>query len=256
MKEENKKEVKKNVITGVSTASGAAVGTIVEDVVKPFVAFADDSKEPPIISKEEAAQIGNPEGKEESSLHEDIQQSVVSFAAPDVTVHEEPVIASTESAVEEAIVGIEEPVVDEPSISPLEAQVVAEVPAENEAASENEVQVENEETVEMEPAIVGVETTVEEIDGIEVVSIENTEEDLEIAVENMDPEFIEMTEEIPDYLANEDSVDFSEDPLDENLIEGDFTDTRIEGFGHMASAANEMPDYVNNANIDSFMDLG
>ena len=242
MKEENKKEVKKNIITGVSTASGAAVGTIVEDIARPFVAFAGDSKEPQ-ISIAENAQIGNHEGKEEGSFHDDIQDSIVSFAASDVITQEETAVDFTDSIADEAIVGVEEPDLAEPSLSPLETQLVAEAPVENEVP------------VEIEPAILDIETTVEEIDGIEVVSIENPGDEFEIPLENMNPEFIDVAEDNPDYMENIDMVEYDEEPVCENLVEGDYTDTRMEGFGHVGLASTEMPDYVNDANIDSFMDL-
>lgn len=220
MKEENKQEIKKGILAGAGTAAGAIVGSVIENTFNPVEAKAMEVSEAEVVD----AMV------EESSPME-----------ADYYVTGEEVDHNT--LLTEGI--ISEAIESEPEKKPV--QSVNHTYADNSTVRE-EVQVAD----SPEMSEVEVEEIVETVTEPEMAVVEDSVEDEDIMIVSIDPDG-SLGEEA-------DGTDATPETADMNgiSVEGmpgpdyaDIKDNDLSGGSSMISAP-DMPDYVNDANIDSF----
>lgn len=215
MKEENKKEVKKNVMAGVGTAAGAVIGSVIENTFNPSNAGAEEMAEPEIL---------------ETLIEEDSDLAGDAILASHETSETVGKIVKTHATTSHHHPS---PTTEVPVIETVDDNIVIEETVES---------VETVEIVGFEDVVSDIEPEIipaiaEVIDDIEVVNID-PEQNPTSAEDANEPLVSSANEdsEYPDYLGQEDA------------------DTKTFGVGDSGIASAEMPDYVNNANIDSFTD--
>lgn len=219
MKESTKKEIKKGSIKGTSTAAGAIVGAMLEDAVFPETAEAQESEELEILDLTEG---GN-----------------------ELPAEEAPVASTVEAPVADIVAEVE--VVPEPAANTIHTThtTTSHAPAYAEPEVAPEVAVADD-AVEVIDSVAVEDDT--DLDDIEVVSVGTDDPDVnDVAVVDAGYDAPEAGD-IPDYM---DAVDYTRDNVDQDLLA-----SRADGADlGSADLAQEMPDYVNDANIDSFMGM-
>ena len=214
MKEENKKEIKKGILTGVGTAVGAGIGAIVENTMN---AADVEVKEVP-----------------EAEVVEEVIEDLKEATEVDQSTMDVEILSSEEK------VNAPMPHITLPEKKPTQQNVVGSIsdPTSEEdtgAIEEGEEVIE----VETEPEVIAVEESVadEDIMVVSVVPQESDEDEADVynATSGMsDHDVISEDDTIaPDYA--------------------DMKDNDLSGGTSIISAI-DMPDYVNDANIDSFTD--
>ncbi|MDE6510787.1 MAG: hypothetical protein K2L00_01650 [Muribaculaceae bacterium] len=223
MKEVNKKVVKKTVLAGAGTAAGAAIGAVVEQVVDTTHDDAEDIVEADVIEAELIAEPTIPYSYEPhvgfaAATVELVDVVVVGHgAAPSHTAQHTPADTHTADFHTEAV-----------DDEPIMAAVVSAAPVEAVDPYDDIVVVNGGADTHGDAFTVHANIAAQ---GPEIVGVESHSEPLMAAVSG--------GSDLPDYLS-----------------EDDF-DMKADGIGGMDIAgidSMEMPDYINNANIDSFTD--
>lgn len=222
MKESTKNEIKKNSIKGTSAAAGAVLGAIIEDAVFPEPVEAQGPDELEILDFTE----GGPELPAEDEIVASPVEDQVADTVTEVEVEAQP--ANTAHAAPHAASHVASHAAT--SHAPVHATV--------EAAPEAQVESVVEESVEViDTAVVEAE---EDLDDIEVVSV-GTNEPAQAEATVVEAGYeAPATGEVPDYMSGMDASH-------------DLMDSRVDNSGLGSSdLVQDMPDYVNDANIDSF----
>ena len=249
MKEENKKEAKKNIITGVSTATGAVIGTVLEDAIEPFIANSRETPEPDIIHAvaEETATVAEAANVKNDSYEKHPNHCPADFnQPPKEEANVETVSSDTlpENDNEEAvnvIMGMPTEVME---------LIDMEEPAGDGAVSEEA------------PVIYGYPTDYEGSEHTESTPLSELTDGEEFVVVEF-PEEMEVFTDADGAQTSGEEVIYIDDPEDEVdvdpyiVFDDELTETRVDGFssGIADIGSDGMPDYVNDADIDSFMDL-
>lgn len=246
MKETGKKEIKKSAVKGGITAAGAVLGAVLKETVLPETA---EGQEAEVMDAEmnaepvaEAAAIPlSPADAEIDTVTEVEVVAAPSTTAETTASHKD--YASVEATVEATPESAEE-VVAEPA-SGADEDIIAEVSTE-----------ETVEVIESTPS-----EDLAELEGIDIVSIEGSGVDGSdmAAVDTETAGYDAPTlNDMPDYMAN---VDYTQQAIDENLfaennMDQDYLASRVDDYGlGNTDLAQDIPDYVNDANIDSFMGM-
>ena len=224
MKEENKKEVKKTALAGAGTAAGAVIASAVENALNPAQADAEDTVEAVVAEIAEDASSDAP-------IEADITYAAAPVELDEVVVTAQAASHSqaahhshaTSHAESHAPAFHAEAEADEP----IMAAVVSAAPAHDENVYDDLVVVSHDSPSLHDAFQVHANITAPTP---ELPGAETSSEPLVAAVGGgMD---------MPDYLS-----------------EGDF-EVKAEGMGMDITQIDsiDMPDYINNANIDSFTD--
>ena len=214
MKEENKKEIKKGILTGVGTAAGAVIGAVVENTINAADVEVRDIPEAEVVDPIE----------EDLNEVAEFDQSVIEVEHIDSEDKvNNPSTHTSHSGKKPVKHRAGDSISSNTSEEELEASV--EVDAVIQPETEPEVIV----TEDSEPD--------EDIMVVSVAPVESDEEEAEVydvTMETSDNETISADDQlVPDYA----------DMKDNDL-----------SVGSSMMSTTDMPDYVNDANIDSFTD--
>ena len=222
MKEENKKVVKKTVLAGAGTAAGAALGAVVEKVVNPAQDEAEDIVEADVIEAELVA---------EAPVESSEEPNVVYAAAP-VELDEVVVVGHGATPSHTAqhthpdthTADLHTEATDD---EPIMAAVVSAAPAEAADLYDDIVVVNGGADVHGDAFTVHANIAAP---GPEIAGVESPGAPVMAAASG--------PADLPDYLSEDDFA-----------MKDDGIGMDIAGIDSI-----EMPDYINNANIDSFTD--
>ncbi len=222
-KEDNKKEIKKSIIAGVGTVSGAAIGSVIENNINPLYAEANDIAD-------NAAEGEVEDSEDISVIVEEVNENPV-----DESNRQDDVMSTKPSNVgNTSVSGSAHSFTDGMSTISGPGNIVSgdEVVA---TSSVNELMGEE---IITEPSIVEIQSV---DDDIQIVSIESDDEENSLIAEAYIP-----TEEMDAFESTTGELNYMDEP-----------DTKANKLDSFSSSLEDMdmPDYVNDANIDSFTDM-
>ena len=249
MKEENKKEAEKNNVSGVSAATGAVIGTVLEDAIEPFIANSRETPEPDIIHAvaEETATVAEAAKVKYDSYEKHSNHSPADFTQPpkeEATVETVSNNPLPENDNEEAV------------------NVIMGLPTEGMEYIDMQEQAGDGTVSEEAPVIYGYPTYYEGNEHPESTPLSELPDGEELVIVGF-PEEMEGFIDIEGAQTSGEEVIYIDDPEDEVEVDpyivydDELTETRVDGFssGIADIGSDGMPDYVNDADIDSFMDL-